>query len=177
MFFSIYLTDNLLKVLLSVLLMVTAIYMIRRPMYYKKRISDTGHFRKIVDVKGEIFEYKVKMRRGYLVSIAVGLVSSIFGVGGGIIHVPAMIAFIGIPVHIAVSTSTFVLTFTSLAGAISHATLNNVRYDFTTALGIGAIIGAQLGARIARKTRSVVIVRILGLTLFAVGIRLIFTVF
>lgn len=50
----------------------------------------------------------------------VGFISSIFGIGGGIIHVPVMIYALAFPPHMATATSHFVLAVSSFMGVTSH---------------------------------------------------------
>jgi uncharacterized membrane protein YfcA len=59
------------------------------------------------------------MRLGIVISFLVGVISSLFGIGGGIIHVPFLIVILGIPVHAATATSHFVLAITSLTGTLA----------------------------------------------------------
>ena len=57
---------------------------------------------------------------GAALSFVVGFVSSLLGIGGGIIHVPAMIQLLKFPVHTATATSHFILAVMSLAGTCVH---------------------------------------------------------
>ena len=116
---------------------------------------------------------------GMALSLPIGVVSSLVGIGGGIIHVPVLAYLFGFPVHIATATSHFVLVFTSLAGVVMHI------IDGTwpahplrdLCLAIGVIGGAQLGAVIARKVSSRWIVLGLAIALGLVGVRLLIGAF
>lgn len=121
------------------------------------------------DAKG--FHYNRLL--GILSSMLVGFISSIFGIGGGIVHVPLMIYLLGFPVHVATATSHFVLACSSLMGVVSHVMLSHVIWLPAICIGIGAAFGAQIGARISRKTRSRVILVLLALAMFGLGLRLI----
>jgi len=55
-----------------------------------------------------------------LVGIATGLLSGMFGVGGGFVIVPALVLFSGMAIHRAVATSLFVIVLISLSGFIAH---------------------------------------------------------
>ena len=68
-------------------------------------------------------------------SFFVGIISSLFGIGGGIIHVPFLIVALGLPVHVATATSHFVLAVTSLAGSLVF--LRHSQIDFGVALKMG----------------------------------------
>ena len=106
-------------------------------------------------------------------SLFVGFLSSIFGIGGGIIHVPLMIYLLGFPVHVATATSHFVLACSSAFGVISHFMLDHIVWLPALSISIGAAIGAQIGAKLSQKTKSKVILGLLSLAMFALGCRLI----
>ncbi len=112
---------------------------------------------------------------GIMISALVGFLSSILGIGGGIIHVPAMVYLLSFPTHVATATSHFVLAISSLVGVISHFLLNNILLKPALAIGVGAIAGAQLGAHLSLKVKSQLILILLSIALFALGIRLILT--
>ena len=71
----------------------------------------------VMDVPKD-FQYNRTL--GIVASLGVGFLSSIFGIGGGVIHVPLMIYLLGFPVHVATATSHFVLACSSAFGVISH---------------------------------------------------------
>ena len=110
---------------------------------------------------------------GIAASLGVGFISSIFGVGGGVIHVPLMIYLLGFPVHVATATSHFVLACSAAFGVISHFLLDHIVWIPAIAISVGAAVGAQIGAKISKKTKSKVILTLLSLAMFALGARLI----
>ncbi len=125
--------------------------------------------------EGETFRYSYNVWQGIVYSAAVGFISSLLGIGGGVMHVPIMITLLRFPVHVAVATSHFVLAIISASGSAVHlangdlAGHNLVR---VLLLAIGVIPGAQVGAKLARKFKGPAIVRLLAVALLALGIRL-----
>jgi uncharacterized membrane protein YfcA len=113
------------------------------------------------------------MRLGMLISFLVGILSSVFGVGGGIVHVPFLIVVLGIPVHTATATSHFVLAITSLTGSLTFLTKGQVVLSVAASMGAGVLIGAQGGAVLSRRMRSEPIRRILAVALAIFAVRLI----
>lgn len=111
---------------------------------------------------------------GVVLSFGVGFLSSILGIGGGIIHVPVMVFLLGFPAHIAVATSTFVLMVSSAIGVASHAWLDHIVWTVAIPVGVGAIVGAQIGARISKKSKPKVIVIILSAVMVLLGIQFIY---
>ena len=113
------------------------------------------------------------MRLGILLSFLVGVISSLFGVGGGIVHVPFLIVVLGIPVHVATATSHFVLAITSLTGTLIFLKQGQVHLLMAATMGAGVLIGAQGGALLSTRMQSEPIRRILAVALFIFALRLI----
>ena len=113
---------------------------------------------------------------GIGISAVVGFLSSLLGIGGGIIHVPVMVYALNFPVHIASATSHFTLSVMSLAGTAVHVASGALSGGHglrrTLALGLGVLIGAQIGARLSSRVKGEWIIRSLALALVAVGIRI-----
>ena len=109
------------------------------------------------------------MRLGILLSFLVGVISSLFGIGGGIVHVPFLIVILGLPVHSATATSHFVLAITSLAGTLIFLRNGQVVLSVAAVMGIGVLLGAQAGARLSTRMPSEPIRRLLAaaVTVFA----------
>jgi uncharacterized membrane protein YfcA len=112
------------------------------------------------------------MRLGILLSFLVGVISTLFGIGGGIVHVPFLIVILGLPVHSATATSHFVLAITSLAGTLVFLRNGQVAIPVSVVMGIGVLLGAQAGARLSTRMPSEPIRRILAaaVTVFALGL-------
>jgi uncharacterized membrane protein YfcA len=135
--------------------------------------------RHLVDAEGVHYRYAFDLRIGVILSIFVGYLSSLLGVGGGFIHVPALSRLLNFPVHIATATSHFVLAIMALTGTLVHVAqgvfVHGVRR--TAVLAIGVLVGAQAGAWLSNRTGGKAIIRGLAVALAFVGIRLIFSEF
>jgi len=130
--------------------------------------------RSLTDVEGNQYSYAFNWQTGVIISFFVGLVASFLGLGGGIIHVPVMVAILGFPAHIAVATSHFILVFTAITATLVHVASGDLAGDWLKVLplAVGAVAGAQLGARLSQRLPAKAIVRLLAFALFTVGIRL-----
>jgi len=113
------------------------------------------------------------MRLGILISFLVGILSSLFGVGGGIIHVPFLIVVLGIPVHAATATSHFILAITSLTGSLVFLRQGQIQLAAAASMGLGVLIGAQGGAFLSTRMRGEPIRRLLAAALAIFALRLI----
>ena len=83
--------------------------------------------------------------------LVVGLVSSLFGIGGGVILIPLLFAMTEFDVHVVAATSTAVIAMTSPVGILTQGLLGDLALWPCLALGAGGIIGGSIGARLASK--------------------------
>ena len=123
--------------------------------------------------RADVFPAQYNRLWGISLSVMVGFLSSTFGIGGGIIHVPAMIALLGFSTHVATATSHFVLAVSTFFGVVSHYFLGNILIGPALIVGSGAAIGAQIGACVAPKTKARSITLLLCLALLFLGLRMI----
>lgn len=141
-----------------------------------------SHFystRKLVDSEGISYSFAYNPWIGAGLSLFVGYVSSLLGVGGGFIHVPALVHLLNFPVHIATATSHFILSIMALTGTLAHVFAGTFAHGVrrTIALAIGVVLGAQLGARLSNRFHGDWIIRGLALALALVGIRILIMAF
>ncbi len=105
---------------------------------------------------------------GYII----GFVGAIMGIGGGFLLVPMLIYFLRVPTATVIGTS-MVLTLVTMASAtVMHATTNHlVDAVLALLLMVGGVVGAQFGARTGQRMRGERLRLLLGLLVFAVGLR------
>ena len=82
-------------------------------------------------------------------SFFAGIVSSVFGIGGGIIFVPLMVVGMGMTMKRAAPTSQLILLFASLSGVIVHSILGHPDFFQAGLLAIGSFFGGLVGARLS----------------------------
>jgi uncharacterized protein len=125
----------------------------------------------------QLENYNLGMGAG--ISVVIGFLSSVLGIGGGIIHVPALTRILDFPVHIATATSHFVLSITALVATIIHLMNGTLKGQLGTILWIslGAIIGAQVGAKLSNQMKGSWIIRALAAGLGLIGIRILLPLF
>lgn len=132
--------------------------------------------RRISDAQGNTFVYSFNLWKGVAISTAIGFLSSLLGIGGGVIHVPVMATMLHFPVHIATATSQFVLMFMAGEGTAVHFISGALSWDRSLfqagLLALGAVPGAQLGARLSHRLKGGAIMRALAVALVLVGVRL-----
>jgi uncharacterized membrane protein YfcA len=92
--------------------------------------------------------------RFVLIGAIAGLVSGLLGIGGGLVMVPAMAGWLGMPLKRALGTSLAAIVPLVIPGATVHALLGNVDWGIFAAVAVGAVPGAAIGARIALGSRE-----------------------
>ncbi|MEK1890199.1 MAG: sulfite exporter TauE/SafE family protein [Phyllobacterium sp.] len=104
---------------------------------------------------------------------AIGFLSSIMGVGGGFIMVPAMIYLLKVPTNVVIGTSLYQIVFVTAFTTVMQATTNqSVDIVLAMLLMSGGVVGAQYGARIGQKLRGEQLRALLAMLVLAVGLRL-----
>ena len=104
---------------------------------------------------------------------AIGILTSVMGVGGGFIMVPAMIYLLRIPTNVVVGTSLFQIIFVTAYTTVVQATTNySVHIVLAFILMVAGVVGAQYGVRVGQKLRGEQLRALLGLLVLAVGLRL-----
>ena len=111
--------------------------------------------------------------------IFAGLIAGMFGVGGGIITVPVLVAcFIqydfedAIMTHMAVGTSLGCIVFTGISSAYAHRQKNAINYKFFKPIALGIVIGAFLGALFAVQLNGNILKIIIGIFALFVAIQM-----
>ncbi len=173
-FATAYIPRRLFDPIFGVVLILIGIWLFVRP-----GSSDeggvTGTFRRILyDREGKRYEWAFDPRVGFAGSTLVGFLSSVLGIGGGIIHVPLLATVLGFPAHVATATSHAVLAVTAGAATVIHVLRGDYRTIWPLALATagGAVVGAPLGALLSRYVKGAIILRILAIALAFVGARL-----
>ncbi len=176
------LTGRVFNLIFGILLVAVSLYLMWRPEKRREHVrierpaGPAGWgwtVRHMVDSRGEVHDFGFSKSWGIILSFFVGFMSSILGIGGGIIHVPALVTLFDFPAHIATATSHFILPFSTGTGTISQLFQGHVRLAPGLAMALGAIVGAQFGGALSHRVKGRWIVRGLAAALTLVGIRLI----
>jgi uncharacterized membrane protein YfcA len=121
--------------------------------------------REFRDGAGQTHVYGYSVGSALPIGIAVGLVSGLFGIGGGSLFVPLMVLLYRFPPHVATATSMFVILLSSLLGSGVNLLNGNIEGWLLLALAPGAVIGGRLGAWIAARLTGKQLMWLLRFTL------------
>jgi hypothetical protein len=178
-----YIPKSAFNIFFGLLLIVLAILL-----FLKKQVAvvDSSVFPQgknwkqhlIIDKMNVAHQYSYNQTKGIVISLIVGYLSPLLGIGGGIIHVPALVSWLHFPVYIATATSHFILAIMAAVSVIVHIINGNYNdphiLRMVIYLSVGAVAGAQLGALLSHKIRGHIIIRALAVCLGIVGIRILF---
>ena len=100
--------------------------------------------------------------------VLVGVGAAFTGLGGGFLMIPLLL-FLGFPAQKAVGTSFLAILVISISALVAHNKLANVDYRVGLMLGLGGIIGAQLGARLVEHVSTAQFKRIFAFVLLGLA--------
>jgi uncharacterized membrane protein YfcA len=178
-----YIPRRLFDAIFGIMLVAAAVFLNLKPnlaehgrnVYYPGRHLILRH---LEEADGISFDYTFNPNLGVVLSLFIGYVSSFLGIGGGIIHVPALVYLLNFPVHIATATSHLILAIMAFTGTIVH--ILNGTFPFGVhhiiSLGIGVVLGAQIGAHLSQFIKGNWIIRSLAVALGLVGVRILMLV-
>lgn len=108
----------------------------------------------------------------WTIGFAMGFLGAIMGIGGGFILVPLLIYVLRVPTNVVIGTSLLLTLMTMATATVLHAATNHlVDALLALILMLGGVIGAQFGAQAGQRMRSERLRLLLGLLIFAVGLR------
>ena len=107
-----------------------------------------------------------------ILGIVVGLFSSLFGVGGGVIMVPSLVIIAGFTQHLAQGTSLAAMVPAALVGATRYMKAGNVSLGVALALCVGSIPAALYGAELAQRLPQTTLRALFALFMVGVAARI-----
>ncbi len=140
--------ETYLQIGFAALLILAAYLMIRLEFKKNQKIvlkEGFGHWVRHFDGHS----YSVYLPVVLPITFAIGYLSGALGVAGGMLKVPIMILWFGIPAKIAVATSALMVGFTGLMGFGGHVFTGKINWLLCFGLGLVVLLGSQLGAKIS----------------------------
>ncbi|WP_107727723.1 sulfite exporter TauE/SafE family protein [Desmospora activa] len=107
--------------------------------------------REFTDHEGNIYRYGYHRPTVWIGGFLIGILSSLFGIGGGSFMVPMMVVLFQFPPHVAIATSMFIMFLSSIVGSITHFIQGNIDWIAVLLIAPGAWFGGQLGAWISAR--------------------------
>ena len=110
-----------------------------------------------------------------MIGTLAGAFSGLFGVGGGTIIVPLLIAWLAYGEREATGTSMVAIAVISVAAVGFQAIYGNVSWADAVIIGLAGMVGAVIGAEVQQKVSERVVAGLFSILLFAVAIELVVT--
>jgi uncharacterized protein len=108
-----------------------------------------------------------------LIGLVAGVFSTLFGVGGGIVVVPLLVALAAFPTHAAAATSLGAILVTATAGVVLYAVRGEVRPGYAVLVGLPAVAGALAGTQLQQRVSGRTLTLAFAGLLVVVGVWLI----
>lgn len=172
-YLSPYFPSSFAKLCFAGVLLVGAYYMYSPPKTAEKNDSKTMHWwqwhRADVAVP-----YTINVLALVPVMVLAGFIAGMLGVGGGLIKVPAVVVLGGVPMAIAVGSSSLMIGITALTGFLGHLMQGHFDLMLTVVLSGAVLIGSQIGPRFALKKDQKKLKKYFAVLLLLIAIWLIY---
>jgi uncharacterized membrane protein YfcA len=142
---SVHISARLFDTILAIVLIGVAIDMAWNA---ERRMKGRVERDRVAQIKG--MSYRAALGLGFVV----GIFSSLFGLGGGIILVPTFLYFSELPAHAISATSHFAILLTSPVGLVVHIWQRDIVARDVVPLVAGGLLGGPVGARLSLKLKS-----------------------
>jgi uncharacterized protein len=158
-FFSNFISLEHFKIYFAILLISVGLYI-----FFKNKI-----IKKTLDRTPKLLFYLILISGTF----CAGVISSLFGIGGGIIFVPILVIMYKMKMINVSPTAQFTLLITTITGLLTHIILEHPDYSYGIALAFGAFFGAQVGSRSIHLIRENILSKILSFSLISIAINFI----
>lgn len=169
-YFSAYFSESALKSVLVCVLVVSGIFMVKKgnpkPLCPKQKTWWCW------DRSFNGYNYRVNLLLTLPITAGIGVLSGMLGITGGVIKLPLMVLFCGVPMDIAIATSTVMVAITALFGLGGHVVAGHCNLSTILPLAIAAFIGGQIGSRLSIKSDKAKLKKVFGFVLMAIAIKI-----
>jgi len=167
-YFAVQVGATVLKVLFALVLLASSYFMFRPVASEKVLLRRRGRFgfwhRKFGD-----YEYDVNLLAAIPLSGAAGILAGLLGISGGLFKVPLLVLLCGVPMEIAVATSSFMVALTGLGGFLGHSLSEAINWKLAVLLSLAAFAGGQIGSRISIKLDKRLLKKLFGVLLVLIS--------
>jgi uncharacterized membrane protein YfcA len=174
-YLSPYFPAGFAKLCFAGVLLIGAYYMYRPPKAAVEAPSGQDHWW-LWHSTGLATPYTINALVLVPIMLLAGFVAGMLGVGGGLLKVPAVVVLGGVPMSIAVGSSSLMIGVTALTGFVGHLLRGHFDLWLTVVLAGGVLIGSQIGPRVAIKTNQSQLKKYFSLLLALIAIWLVYGV-
>ena len=176
-YFSALIHESILRGFLAGILMIAGTLMLKKNTRRTPSKIKGGRQWWLWHRRFNCVEYRVNLPLVLTASGLIGVLSGMLGITGGIIKLPVMVLLCGVPMDIAVATSTVMVAVTAMFGLAGHVVNSQVNWHIGFVLAVIAVAGGLLGSHISISMDKERLKRIFGVIVWLVAIRIIFQLF
>ncbi len=169
-YYSAYFSETTLQAILSCVLIVAGIFMIKKgspkPLCPKQKTWWCWDR----NFNGQ--NYRVNLLLTLPITAGIGVLSGMLGITGGVIKLPLMVLFCGVPMDIAIATSTVMVAITAFFGLSGHIMAGQFDLSMIAPLALAAFIGGQIGSRLSIKSDKAKLKKVFGFVLMAIAVKI-----
>ena len=171
-YFSAMVPESVLRGILAGILLIAGILMIKQKKAGELKIEKQGWWYWHRTFNGE--DYTVNLPLVLTATAFIGVLSGMLGITGGIIKLPIMVLLCGVPMGVAVATSTVMVAVTALCGVLGHAANGTVDWRTGAILAVAAVVAGTIGSRISLKMDKSKLKRAFGVVVLLIAGKIIY---
>jgi len=172
-YFAIRVSGSILKILFALVLLLSSYFMFKRVTEHKNSASKPKRFGFWHRRFGG-HEYYVNLLVAIPLSGTSGVLAGLLGISCGLFKVPLLVLLCGVPMKIAVATSSFMVALTGLGGFLGHSLSETIDWKLAILLSVAAFAGGQIGSRISVKLDKALLKRFFGALLVLISAWMIY---
>lgn len=144
--YSGHFSGETLTLLFVVVIAVAGVFMMRKIRDNPNLVAGLAHLPWWGRRSG-LEHYQINLALALPISLLVGGLSGLIGVGGGILKIPMMVLLFRVPMNVAVGSSAFMVGVTASGGFLGHLKAGDCDWKIALALAPAVFLAAQIGAR------------------------------
>ncbi|MEM2467919.1 MAG: sulfite exporter TauE/SafE family protein [Candidatus Jordarchaeales archaeon] len=156
----------------GVFLMISGVGLWRENVRRRLRLF-SGASASDVEAGGNVSVVSRQAAMSFVIGFLIGVVSGVFGAGGGVMFLLVLVFLLKYPIHRAIGTSTLIMAVTALSGTVGYALNGNVSLLTAIVVGAGTVIGGRAGALYANKAPEERLAKIIGAIFMLLGVMMI----
>lgn len=170
-YYSTLIAEPLLRtILIAVLMTAGTLMLINRQQNLQPKLLHEHWWLWHREFNGQ--RYTVNLPLVLTASALIGLLSGMLGITGAIIKLPIMVLLCGVPMDIAVATSTVMVAITALSGIAGHSIHGIIDWRIGLSLAVAALIGGLIGSRISVSMNTAQLKKFFGLVVWLIALRM-----
>ncbi len=172
LFTFIEIESTFLQILFAIIILIAGVNMIYKAIKSRKFNLDQEEYEKNFSL--HTHDYQSNLKKSIPLFLLAGFTANLLGIGGGIINTPSLHMVLHYPIHNATAISTGIIFITAIYNTIAKSIVGQIDYLIGLIIGIGAISGSIIGAKVSGKIPKSYLQFIVAIVLIGLAIRMFF---